>query len=170
MACRQPAFIKDPALAPKRLPVIETFFEEVPPALLHRIRIQVTLEQKVDDQLATATIMPPWERPVAALVGQPLLYRNSPISLQEPAELLNLTDALAKPMTFAPSFNNELVLDILGFDLNGATYDLALMGADTLGVTQMGQTINNSLEDAIGTLGETNHNGSAATPVHHPHR
>lgn len=158
----QPAF-KDPALAPKRLPVIETFFEEVPPALLHRIRIQVTLEQKVDDQLATAVIMPPWEQPVAALVGQPLIYRNSPVSLQNPAELLDLTAALAKPVTFAPSFNNELVLDGLGFDLNGATYDLALMGADTLGVTQMGQTINNSLEDAIGALGETD-NSSTATP------
>lgn len=158
----QPAF-KDPALAPKRLPVIETFFDEVPAALLHRIRIQVTLEQKVNDQLATATIMPPWEQPVAALVGQPLLYRNSPISLQNPEELLNLTTALAKPVTFAPSFNNELVLDGLGFDLNGATYDLALMSGDTLGVTQMGQTINNSLEDAIGALGETG-TSSTTTP------
>lgn len=150
----QPAF-KDPALAPKRLPVTQTFFDEVPPELLHRIRIQVTLEQKVDDQLATTVIMPPWEQPVAALVGQPLIYRNSPISLQNPAALLNLTDALAKPVTFAPSFNNELVLDGLGFDLNGATYDLALMSGDTLGVTQLSQTINNSLEEAIGALGAT---------------
>lgn len=158
----QPAF-KDPTLAPKRLPVIETFFDEVPAALLHRIRIQVTLEQKVDDQLATATIMPPWERPVAALVGQPLVYRNNPVSLQTLDQLRNMADFLAKPVTFAPSFNNELVLDGLGFDLNGATYDLALMGADTLGVTQMGQTINNSLEDAIGALGETG-TSSTTTP------
>jgi hypothetical protein len=147
-----PAF-KDVSVAPKRLPVTETFFDEVPPELLHKIRIEVTIEQKVDDQLATAVIMPAWERPVAALVGQPLLYRNNPISLQDPTALLDLTAALAKPVTFAPSFNNDLVLDGLGFDLNGATYDLALLSGDTLGVTQIGQTIGNALEEATGALG-----------------
>lgn len=150
-----PAF-KDPAAAPKRLSVVETFLDDVPPELLHRIRIEVTIEQKVDDQLTTAAIMPAWERPVAALVGQPLVYRNNPISLQDPNALLDLTAALAKPVTFAPSFNNDLVLDGLGFDLNGATYDLALLSGDTLGVTQMGQSIGNLLEEATGALSGDN--------------
>lgn len=147
-----PAF-KDPAAAPKRLAVEETFLDDVPPALLHKIRIEVTIEQKVDDQLTTAAIMPAWERPVATLAGQPLVYRNNPISLQDPTALLDLTAALATPVTFAPSFNNDLILDGLGFDLNGATYDLVLLSGDTLGVTQMGQTVNNSLEEAASALG-----------------
>lgn len=158
----QPAF-KDPALAPKRLPVQDTFFEEVPPELLHRIRIEVTIEQKVDDQLTAAVIMPAWEQPVAALVGAPLVYRNNPVSLQSPEELLDLTAFLAKPVTFVPSFNNELVLDGLGFDLNGATYDVALLGADSLGLTQMGQTINNALEEATGALDGAATEADAAT-------
>lgn len=146
-----PAF-KDAAAAPVQLEANQTFFEEVPPELLHRIRIQVTIEQKVDDQLATAVIMPAWERPVAALVGQPLVYRNNPVSLQDPQALLDLQTFLAQPITFVPSFNNELVLDGLGFDLNGATYDVGLLGTDTLAVTQIGQTIGNVLEEATSAL------------------
>ena len=156
-----PAF-KDPVAAPKRLAVVETFLDDVPPELLHRIRIEVTIEQKVDDQLATAAIMPAWERPVAALVGQPLVYRNNPISLQDPTALLDLVAALDTPVTFAPSFNNDLVLDGLGFDLNGATYDLALMSGDTLGVTQMGQSIGNLLEEATGALGSSDNSETAS--------
>ncbi|MBX3010451.1 MAG: hypothetical protein KF832_03050 [Caldilineaceae bacterium] len=146
-----PAF-KDPAAAPTQLKASTTFLDEVPPELLHRIRIQVSIEQKVDDELATAVIMPAWESPVAALVGQPLIYRNNPVSLENLEQLLDVESFLAKPVTFVPSFNNELVLNGLGFDLNGATYDVGLLGGDTLAVTQMGQTIGNILEEATGAL------------------
>ena len=153
-----PAF-KDITAAPKKLKASATFFENVPPELLHRIRIEVTIEQKVDDQLTTAVIMPPWEQPVAALVGQPLVYRNNPVSLQNLQELLDVEAFLAKPLTFVPSFNNELVLDGLGFDLNGNSYDVGLSG-DALGLTQIGQSLGNALEEATGALNGDSENAT----------
>ncbi len=158
-----PAF-KDGRVAPKQLVASETFLEDVPADLFHRIRIEVSIEQKVADQLATAVVMPAWERPVADLVGRPLVYRNNPISLQSLEELLDVEAFLAKPTTFIPSFNNALVLDGQGFDLNGTAYDVGLLGADTLALTQIGQSIGNSLEDAVGALDTPDEDAATEVP------
>jgi len=158
-----PAF-KDEDAAPKQLIASETFLEDVPATLFHRIRLEVSIEQKIDDQLSTAVVMPAWEQPVANLVGRPLVYRNNPISLQNLEELLDVEVFLAKPTTFIPSFNNELVLEGQGFDLNGTAYAVGLLGTDTLALTQVGQSIGNALEEAVGALDTPDEDAAAAIP------
>src|SRR5690606_20086649 len=54
-------------------PVVEAdaYLEgEVPQELLHRLRIEVTVERKRGDAFSTEALMEPWERPVANLLGR----------------------------------------------------------------------------------------------------
>jgi hypothetical protein len=143
-----PAF-KDAALAPTDLPVSERFRDGIPAALQHRIRIQVEIEQKVEEQLQTQIVMPAWERPVADLVGHPLVYHNNLVGLGDPSNLVDLRAVFGAAPIFVPTFNNEMLLDGQAFDLNGTVYDPSLAGND---VFQLTQSVNTALEEASGLL------------------
>lgn len=140
-----PAF-KDPAAAPADLEILETFGEEAPADLYHRIRIKVEIEQLVDEELVTHVIMPPWEARTADLVGQTLIYRNALLGLSDLDDLTDLARMLDEEPIFLPSFNNQLLVNGQGFDLNGVTYNPSQANN---GLFRLAQSVGGALAEAM---------------------
>lgn len=129
---------------------IETFGQQLPERLQHRLRIEVFIEQKLGKQLQTHRVAGPWERPVANLNGVVLSYRNQPNTLDAEAIKTGIGAAVNKANLFIPILNGEP--GKTAFDLNGWTIDVESLGMDAFGAGAVFQTVGDKAGLAANTL------------------
>src|SRR5690606_40746565 len=92
---------------------------EVPQELLHRLRVEVTIERKRGDAFETAPLMTPWQRPVANLLGFPMVVGNTALDAGGAADLGAMGVEMAESAFYAPVLNGALAPGAMAFDLDG---------------------------------------------------
>lgn len=150
-----PAFGDSPAWLADLEPA-DSIDGEVPADLQHRLRVAAYLEQNFGRQKRTHTLMPPWERPVANLVGEPLVYQNLPDSLPDLSDALDFDPAatLAEARFFFPTFNQAVAPGALAFDRLGNVVDPEAAANPMAGVFATGAERIGQAAGLIDSLGE----------------
>ena len=134
---------------------IETFGNQVPEPLQHRLKIEVFIEQKLGKQLQTHRVAGPWERPIANLNGVVLSYLNQPNTLDLQTIRTGVGAAVDQARLFISVLNDE---PGVAFDLNGSTIDIDSLGMDAFGAAAVIETVGNKAGEAanaLATLGAT---------------
>lgn len=117
-----PAFVS--AAAPSSLEPLEYFSEEIPAHHQHRLRIDITIEQKLGDRLVTHVLLDGWERPVANLHGVALTFANVPWSFGAWEDLGDSMRHVARNGVFVPVFLGAAASG-QAFDTDGNVVSLA---------------------------------------------
>jgi hypothetical protein len=144
-----PAFV-DAAAAPTGLK-IETFYRNtLPDDLYHRVRLQVTVEQKLGDKLIATPVVSNWERKSADLAGHPITFETQPdnFNLETFTDLPTLIKGAA---VFVPVLDGKMA--DRAFDLHGGTYNASLLSLGAIGLAQSGQASNVVAGQVAGALG-----------------
>ncbi len=102
----------------------EAFAKAVPAHLQHRVRVDITLEQKLGGSLRTHSLLSRWERPAANLNGEPLTISILPFSLDPWDRRDDPLSHVTENRLFVTLFRNE-VTSGLAFDLDGNVAPLA---------------------------------------------
>lgn len=97
-----------------------TFEDTVPGDLLHVIRIESTIERRMGNTIEAISVMQPWERPTATVVGVPITYMNVPGSLAG-ASSSAAGEALVKAESYFPVLMGAMAPGAQAFDLLGLT-------------------------------------------------
>lgn len=145
-------------------PVVEAdaYLEgEVPQELLHRLRIEVTVERKRGDAFSTEALMEPWERPVANLLGRTLVVGNTVLGETGATSITELGSELADVAFYAPTLNGSLAPGAMAFDLRGNLVPPDVAMSAMAGVFQ---TVGERVGGAIGALGELGGDGAEEDP------
>lgn len=102
----------------------DIYADAIPEKLQHRLRFQMFIEVKRGNKLEIIPISQPWERPVANLVAEPVVFGNLANSMLG-ADLppLDLEVAMESAVFFAPVFRGQLPPGGRYFDLNGNIID-----------------------------------------------
>jgi hypothetical protein len=119
-----------PAFGSRSAPnaVAQRYFDDrIPEDLTHRLRISTFISQRVGDKLHEKLVMPPWERPMANLVGMTIRYMNFPDGLAQQSEdkenfddsVAQVKEAIGASRFFHPMFNGQIVTGGNSFDLRG---------------------------------------------------
>lgn len=124
--------------------------EDVPPELMHHLRIEVTIERKRGDRFETAALMRPWQRPVANLLGHTIVIGNTALGADGATDLAELGAGMADSAFYAPVLNGSLAPGAMAFDLNGVLVPPDAAANAMAGVFQTGAE---RVGDAIGALG-----------------
>src|SRR5690606_41143511 len=91
----QPAWPSDTATPPE-VTGVQVIEEAVPPELLHHLRVEVTVERKRGSEFETAALMTPWQRPVANLLGHPVVIGNTALDGSGATDLATMGAELAE--------------------------------------------------------------------------
>ena len=145
----QPAWPTTTA-APPEVTAIEVIEDSVPPELLHHLRVEVTIERKRGSEFETAALMTPWQRPVANLLGRPVVIGNTALDAGGATDLATMGAEMAASAFFAPVLNGSLAPGAMAFDLAG---NLVPPDAAMSGMAGVFQTGASRVGDAIGALG-----------------
>lgn len=106
--------------APPPTVTAERYLEgDVPVELMHRLRIEMTIERRQGDEFVTAPLMTPWERPVANLLGQTLVVGNTVIGASGATSMADVGVELADVAFYAPMLRGQLAPGAMAFDLIG---------------------------------------------------
>lgn len=122
----------------------------VPTELTHRLRIEVSIERKRGDEFQVEPIMTPWERPVANLVGVPVVVGNTVMGDVNVGSVEEMRTSMAEAAFFAPILNGSLAPGAQAFDING---NLVPPDAAASAMAGVFQTAGEKLGGAIGALG-----------------
>lgn len=134
-------------------PVVEAvryLDSEIPTELTHRLRIEVSIERKRGDEFQVEQIMTPWERPVANLVGVPIVIGNTVMGDVNVGSVEEMRASMAEAAFFAPVLNGSLAPGAQAFDING---NLAPPDVAASAMAGVFQTVGDKLGGAIGALG-----------------
>lgn len=130
-----PAFA-DPAAAPAGLKAEKYYRDALPGELFHKVRITVTVEQKLGDKLVATPVIWYWERNAADLVGHPIVLRTQPNNF-DLAQFTDFDTLLKDAAVFVPFIDGEM--GERAFDLQGGTYGASLLASGVLSLAQSGQ-------------------------------
>jgi len=149
-------------LTPSVLPEVEQILtDNVPEALMHRIRIEAWIERKEGEELIRVPIMDAWERPAATAAGIVIDYANAPNGyLQGPIGTFDLEAVLAETNFFAPNLFGRVAPGGLFFDLDGRALAPVLAGDQA---AKFVQTVGRAVESATSALGGIGLGGAAPT-------
>jgi hypothetical protein len=131
------------------------FNHDIPDALQQRFRVEFFVEQRTGDSLTATSLMGPWERPTANLVGKSLHFTNVPDALRSNADLDNPAKIAQDTRFLIPVFtvDGKRAAQSSVFDLSGVVLDAGTAGASGAGFFQtLGKKMEGALGDA-GTLG-----------------
>lgn len=141
-----PAFTdSEPAATPA---IGELLEDTVPEALQHRLRVEVTIEQRIGSRLERTTLVD-WESPVANLVGRPITYGNAPLNVATWETIEDFGAALQENPIYAPIFDGSHAGGKV-FDVNGTVIPLDAATNQASGVFQQ---VGEGFEEAGGALG-----------------
>lgn len=143
-----PSLTDDVSVKPRKVSTISTV---VPEELQHRVRLQMSIERLAGGKSTTVPVMDAWERPVANLVGLPVLFTVLPDSALDPANAaLSPDEVIAKANYFVPMLFNGPAPGAQYFDLAANKIDPMVAGQPAAGVFKK---VGRSFGDAAGALG-----------------
>lgn len=125
----------------------------VPDELLHKVRIEVTLERKRGEEFSTVALMEPWERPAANLLGVPIEVGNVPVGEGADVSLVELGTSLAEVAFFVPTLNGSVAPGAQAFDTMGNVVPPDAAASAMAGVFQTAAEKTNAATSALGALG-----------------
>ena len=146
-----PVFADPPAWAASLVPE-RTLQGSVPDDLLHRFRLEAFVERRVGGDVEVAALFPAWERPVANLVGVPLVTAFAPDGL-EGGDLVvdDLAAASAATAFFVPVLNGAPIADGMTFDRLGNRVDAMAAASPMAGLFgQLGSLTNDATQELGG--------------------
>jgi len=145
----QPVFAGQTAI---ELPAVaETWANEVPAEMQHRIRLRMFIERRQGGRLETIPVSSAWERPVANLVNVPLVFASLPDSVLQPdAAGKSAHDLLKQAGYFLPILGDGVAEGASYFDINGNIIDPMVANAAPAGVFK---TVGGAFGDAAAALG-----------------
>lgn len=135
------------------VPTLERLSESVPERFQHRLRITAKLERQAAGNIEVVSLMQPWERPVANLLGKRLSFANQPNGVKSLDDLQDLSQIEAGTTLLIPTFNDQPAPGAQAFDLRGRTIALSALQMDTLGAAALFQTAGDKTLDAADALG-----------------
>lgn len=144
-----PAFGAGP---PPTVTSIATFVTP-PDELYHRLRFEVFVEQKANDELIVKPVVS-MEATAAELLGAPITFANVPNNVN-PEAISDLDEIFESVSVFLPVLNGELNGN--AFDFDGRAFSAGLVGLDEVGLTEVFQRAAQQTERGIGgisTLGD----------------
>ena len=124
-------------------------FVTPPDELYHRLRFEVFVEQKANDELIVKPVVS-LEATAAELLGAPITFANVPNNVN-PAFVSDLDGILETVSVFLPVLNGELKGN--AFDLDGRAFSAGLIGLDQVGLTEVFQRASQQTERGIGGIG-----------------
>lgn len=131
---------------------VATLADEVPQELLHRIRLQMFIERSAGGQSSTVAVMDAWERPVANLVGVPVVFAALPDSALDPANVaMPPQEIIARANYFVPSLLSGPAPGAQFFDLAGNTIDPMAASNIASGVVKQ---VGEAFGEATGAIGD----------------
>lgn len=135
------------ALEPER-----TLQGSVPQDLLHRFRLEAFIERRVGGEVEVNAVFPAWERPVANLVGLPLVASFAPDGLEEGALVVSDVAATSDATTFfVPVLNGAPIAGAEVFDRLGNQVDQMAAASPMAGVFgQLGNLTNEATQELGG--------------------
>lgn len=134
---------------------------QVPTELMHRLRIEVSIERKRGDDFQVEQIMAPWERPVANLVGVPIEIGNTVMGDINVGSVDEMREVMAEAAFFAPILNGALAAGAQAFDIRG---NLLPPDAAASEMAEFFQSVGGALGGAIGALGAMGSDTKAEEP------
>lgn len=134
---------------------------EVPSELLHRLRLEMTIERKRGDVFSTEALMAPWERPIASLLGSTVVIGNTVLGEAGASTFAELGAEAAEAGFYAPVLNGQLAPGAMAFDLQGNLVPPDVAVSAMAGVFQ---TTAERLGGAIGALDSMGTGASAQEP------
>ncbi len=143
-----PVFANPPADFADLSPA-ETYRESPPEELYHRFRLEIYVEQKFDDELIVYPILGGWERTAKELVGQPITFQNQPNNANFESDQ-TLEQMLTENNVILPVLNGELTTNV--FDLDGRAFGAGLVSLDTVGMTELIESVAGGVEIGAATL------------------
>jgi hypothetical protein len=146
-----PVFADAPAWAAGLEPE-RTLEGTVPADLLHRFRLEAFVERRVSGEVEVAALFPAWERPVANLVGLPLVAGFAPDGLDdEELVVSDLAAASAATTFFVPVLNGAPIADAAVFDRLGNQVDAMAAASPMAGLFgQLGNLANQATQELGG--------------------
>lgn len=124
----------------------------VPEDLLHRFRLEAFVERRVGGEVRTTALFPAWERPVANLVGVPLVLGFAPDGL-DGGEFVVADAAAASDATtfFVPFLNGAPIAGAQVFDRLGNQVDAMAAASPMAGLFgQLGNLANQATQELGG--------------------
>lgn len=102
--------------------------ESIPQELLHQVRIEAFIEQRLGNELESRPVMTPWTAATANIIGHPITFVNVPDGLGRVEMSADFDDVLAATNFYVPLLNNRnSAFDgTQSFDLNGSSVDSAV--------------------------------------------
>lgn len=137
----------------------EVFTETIPDALLHRLRITVTIERIIGGRVETKLLFDPWERPVANLYGTAINFTMLPDGLRSTADFANADEALARTKYMIPLFYGSLPPGSRYLDLHGNLVPPDAANSPFAGIFQ---SVGENASKATSALGALGNEASAA--------
>ena len=128
------------------------FADSVPERLLHRIKIEVLIDQKEGNELVEKPLMSPWTRPAANLHGEILTFTNVPNTLATLEIPDNAQEAFQKATIFAPVLGGIVPAGGQFFDLEGNTVDQMAANSPAAGLFA---TLSEKTSNAAGAIAES---------------
>lgn len=144
-----PAFA-DAAAAPAGLKIEKYYRSTLPDDLYHRVRLQVTIEQKLGDKLIATPMVSNWERKAADLAGRPITFQNQPDNF-DPEKPLDTATMIEQAGVFVPMLDGKMA--DRAFDLRGGTYSVGLLSLGVIGLAQSALAASAALGQATDALG-----------------
>jgi len=105
--------------APESLDVEGHLDDVVPEELVHRVRVQVFIEQRRGHELIVSPVTDPWERPAVSIYGRAVTLVNMPDGLMDVDDPTDTEAVLEATTFFTPFMQSEFAPGALAFDLNG---------------------------------------------------
>lgn len=152
----------------KAMPVVEAtayFKDSVPEKYQQKLQIEAFIEQRIGSKTSVASVMKPWQRPVANLDGVALTYINVPDGLRLD-NLADLEDVVKTTRLFSPVFNGAPAGGSL-FDLKGRVVDRMAVESDSLGMSALFQTFSDKTDNALSALSNSKEKKSSFSLVSH---
>ena len=131
----------------------QSFSGGVPAELQHRVRVEAFIEQKVGRDLRVHSIMAPWERPAANLIGRVVTFANYPSGLEEePSESTDWKRVQERTDVYVPLLDGRPAPGASAFDDDGMPFSLDVMGMDRFAARSLFDTMGEKVERAVGAL------------------
>lgn len=125
------------------------YADEVPAALQHRVRFEVTMRQSIGGREETHTLVPAWERPAANLAARPMTFQIASKNLLGTMGNPNRSfdPGMIHADLFVPSFSGSSAATAFDFAGNAVPMDAA-----TSAFAGVFQTASDRLNKAAGAL------------------
>jgi hypothetical protein len=145
----QPVHVAFGGEPPPEVDIAETYAREIPPERMHRLRLELFVDQRVGDDVRTTPLMSAMEFPSANVSGQTISLMLLPDTLMRQESFADNISPAAEARFLVPLINQGLPGGAQALALNGTTVPPELIQLSPTGVFE---TVGSQFESAAAAL------------------